>query len=123
MRVLPEPARRRPALLIATSAYSDPDLSQLRAPGRDVKDLGGVLGAPRTGGSHIQTLLTAGAGNLKEGIEVFCADRPPDDQLLISLSCHGVLDSYGRLYYATANPRRQRLAATAVAATWLNERL
>ena len=34
-----------------------------------------------------------------------------------------MLDSYGRLYYAAANTRRQRLAATAVAAAWLNERL
>jgi hypothetical protein len=123
MRVLPEPAGRRLALLIATSAYSDPDLRQLRAPSHDARDLAGVLGDPQIGGFHIQTLVNAASGQLQEGIEDFCADRHPDDQLLIYLSCHGVLDSYGRLYYAAANTRRQRLAATAVAAAWLNERL
>ena len=123
MRVLPEPAGRRLALLIATSGYSDPGLRQLRAPGRDASDLAGVLGDPQIGGFHIQTLVNAASGQLQEGIEDFCADRHPDDQLLIYLSCHGVLDSYGRLYYAAANTRRQRLAATAVAAAWLNERL
>ena len=34
-----------------------------------------------------------------------------------------MLDSNGRLYYTAANTRRQRLAATAIAATWLSERL
>lgn len=60
---------------------------------------------------------------LLEAIEEFCADRRPDDQLLIYLSCHGVLDDRGRLYYAASDTRRPRTAATAVAATWLNERL
>ena len=123
MRVLPEPAGRRLALLIATSGYSDPDLRQLRAPGRDASDLAGVLGDPQIGRFHIQTLVNAASGQLQEAIEDFCADRHPDDQLLVYLSCHGVLDSHGRLYYAAANTRRQRLAATAVAAEWLNERL
>ena len=68
-------------------------------------------------------LINAASGEVQEGIEDFCTDRHPDDQLLIYLSCHGVLDSNGRLYYAAANTRRQRLAATAVAAAWLNERL
>ena len=56
-------------------------------------------------------------------IEDFCADRRLDDQLLIYLSCHGVLDDRGRLYYAATDTRRQRTAATAVEARWLNERL
>lgn len=34
-----------------------------------------------------------------------------------------MLDSFGRLYYTATNTRRQRLAATAIAAAWLNERL
>src|SRR5215475_13745237 len=114
---------RRLALLIATSAYSDPDLRQLRAPGRDASDLAKVLRDPRIGGFEIQVLVNIGSGEAQEGIEDFCTDRHPDDQLLIYLSCHGVLDGNGRLYYAATNTRRQRLAATAIAASWLNERL
>jgi hypothetical protein len=123
VEALPERTGRRLALLIATSAYSDPGLRQLRAPGRDASELAGVLRDPRIGRFDVQTELNAVSGELLERIEDFCADRRPDDQLLIYLSCHGVLDHNGRLYYAAANTRRQRLAATAVAAAWLNERL
>jgi outer membrane protein assembly factor BamB len=114
---------RRLALLVATSAYSDPDLRQLRSPGHDAGQLAAVLRDPQIGGFDVQVLIDPASGEVQEGIEDFCTDRHPDDQLLIYLSCHGVLDSYGRLYYAAANTRRQRLAATAVAAAWLNERL
>ena len=114
---------RRPALLIATSDYSDPALRQLRAPGRDASDLEEVLSSPQIGGFAVQTLIIARCSELLEAIEDFCADRRLDDQLLIYLSCHGVLDDRGRLYYAATDTRRQRTAATAVAAAWLNERL
>jgi hypothetical protein len=122
MQPAPETGHRL-ALLVATSAYSDPDLRQLRAPGHDADQLAEVLRDPRIGGFDVQVLINAASGEVQEGIEDFCTDRHPDDQLLIYLSCHGVLDSYGRLYYAAANTRRQRLAATAVGAAWLNERL
>ena len=118
-----EPTHRRLALLIATSNYNDPALRRLRAPGRDASDLAEVLGTPQIGGFTVQTLINARCGELLEAIEEFCADRRPDDQLLIYLSCHGVLDDRGRLYYAATDTRRQRTAATAVAAGWLNERL
>src|SRR5271166_1431870 len=105
---------RRLALLVATSVYSDPDLRELRAPGRDATELAGVLRDPRIGGFDVHTLVNAASGEVQEEIEDFCADRHPGDQLLIYLSCHGMLDSRGRLYYAAANTRRQRLAATAI---------
>lgn len=122
MQPVPDTGRRL-ALLIATSVYSDPDLRELRAPGRDAAELSEVLHDSRIGGFEVQTLVNAPSGEVQEGIEDFCIDRHPDDQLLIYLSCHGVLDSNGRLYYTAANTRRQRLAATAIAAAWLNERL
>ncbi len=118
-----ETAHRRLALLIATSDYNDPALRRLRAPGHDAAELAEVLGTPRIGGFTVQTLVNARYGELLEAIEEFCADRHLDDQLLIYLSCHGVLDDRGRLYYAATDTRRQRTAATAVAAAWLNERL
>jgi hypothetical protein len=113
----------RHALLIATSEYSDPELRQLRAPGLDTDGLAEVLGHPWIGAFEVQTLRNVPSGDLQEKIEEFCADRDPADQLLIYLSCHGILDENGRLYYATINTRHQRQAATAVAAQWLNERL
>jgi hypothetical protein len=113
----------RLALLIATSDYNDPALRQLRAPGRDAGELAEVLRSPQIGGFSVQTLINSSCGELLESIEDFCADRRVDDQLLIYLSCHGVLDDRGRLYYAATDTRRQRTAATAIAAAWLNERL
>jgi hypothetical protein len=118
-----DPSRNRLALLIATSNYSDPALRQLRAPGRDAGDLAEVLAAPRIGGFAVQKLINGRCAELLEAIDELCADRRPDDQLLIYLSCHGVLDERGRLYYAASDTRRHRIAATGVAATWLNERL
>jgi hypothetical protein len=114
---------QRHALLVATSNYSDPGLSKLRAPGRDASELTVLLRDPQIGSFDVQTLIDTQSAPMQEGIEEFCADRHPNDQLLIYLSCHGVLDDSGRLYYAATNTRRQRLAATAVAATWLTERL
>jgi hypothetical protein len=124
---MPTPASaitgRRIALLIATSDYTDPTLQRLRAPGRDARELAGVLRDPQIGGFGVQTLINASSGEIQERIQEFCADCNPDDQLLIYLSCHGVLDDSGRLYYAAKNTRHRREAATAVAASWLNERL
>lgn len=122
MRAPADPTGRRLALLIAASDYTDPDLRKLRAPGRDASELAIVLGDRRIGGFDVQTLINAQCSDLQVGIEEFCADRHPADQLLIYLSCHGLLDDNGRLYYAAANTRRRHLAATAVAAAWLNER-
>src|SRR5579859_4154861 len=104
---------RRLALLVATSDYSDPALRQLRSPGRDARDLATILADPQIGNFDVNNMVNASSGVLQEEIENFCCDRSPDDQLLIYLSCHGVLDDYGRLYYATVNTRRVRLAATA----------
>jgi streptogramin lyase len=39
------------------------------------------------------------------------------------MSCHGVLDDRGRLYYATTDTDHALLAATAIPAAWLNEQL
>jgi hypothetical protein len=111
------------ALLIAASEYRDHDLSQLRAPGRDAAELARVLRDPRIRGYEVEVELNTPIAQIQERILDFCADRHPDDQLLIYLSCHGVLDSYGRLHYATTDTKRRKLAAAAVAAVWLNERL
>src|ERR1700683_2711306 len=89
---------QRHALLIATSDYSDPGLSKLRAPGRDASELTALLRDPHIGSFDVQTLLDTQSAPMQEGIEEFCADRHPNDQLLIYLSCHGVLDDSGRLY-------------------------
>jgi hypothetical protein len=114
---------RRLALVIATGTYSDPALAQLRAPGGDASDLARVLGDAAIGGFEVETVLDAPADSLRRHIAQFCTQVAPTDLTLIYLSCHGVLDDRGRLYYATTDTDRGLLAATAVPAAWLNEQL
>lgn len=114
---------RRLALVIATGTYSDPALAKLRAPGRDASDLAAVLDDATIGGFDVEVLLDAPAESLRRQIARFCTGVDPGDLVLVYLSCHGVLDDRGRLYYAAADTDRALLAATALPAAWLNEQL
>jgi hypothetical protein len=114
---------RRAALIIASSDYHDPALQQLRAPGHDAVDLAEVLGDPEIGMFDVQTLMDVPSDQLLRGIAQFYGQADPGDLLLIYLSCHGVLDDRGRLYYATTNTERSLLSATAVSAQWLSEQM
>jgi streptogramin lyase len=114
---------RRLALVVATASYQDPTLSRLRAPGRDASDLAGVLGDEAVGGFGVETILDAPAESLRRRIAQFCSQVSPSDLTLVYLSCHGVLDDRGRLYYATVDTDKGLLSATAVSSAWLNEQL
>ncbi|MDX6627437.1 MAG: hypothetical protein QOE56_2426 [Solirubrobacterales bacterium] len=116
-------AGRRLALVIATGTYADPALAKLRAPGRDASDLAAVLDDDGIGGFEVEVLLDAPAESLRRQIAQFCTGVSPGDLVLVYLSCHGVLDDRGRLYYATTDTDRSLLAATAVPSAWLNEQL
>jgi hypothetical protein len=111
------------ALLVACSAYEDGDLRQLRAPAQDVERLATVLSDPAIGAFEVKTLLNQPTHVLNLAIEDFFADRSPDDLLLLYVSCHGVKDDDGRLYFAAGNTRLARLGATAVAAAFVNEQM
>ena len=114
---------RRLALVVATGSYADPTLAKLRAPGRDASDLAAVLEDAAVGGFEVEMVLDAPAESLRRRIAQFCAQVGPGDLTLVYLSCHGVLDDRGRLYYATVDTDRALLSATAVPAAWLNEQL
>jgi uncharacterized caspase-like protein len=124
MPTMPEGATgRRLALVVATGSYVDPTLARLRAPGRDASDLATVLEDAAVGGFEVETVLDAPAESLRRRIAQFCTQIGPHDLALVYLSCHGVLDDRGRLYYATADTDRELLSATAVPSAWLNEQL
>jgi len=117
-----EPGQRL-ALIIASSDYRDPTLQQLRAPGHDASDLAGVLRDPTIGTFDVHTLINSPGAQLLRGIAQFCHQAGPGDLVLVYLSCHGVLDGRGRLYYATIDTERALLSATAVSAQWLSDQL
>jgi Caspase domain len=114
---------KRSALIVASDSYTDPGLQRLRAPATDAQALAGVLRDPDIGGFEVRTLLNEPAHEVSLAVEEFFADRRPDDLLLLHFSCHGVKDEGGELYFAAANTRLRRLAATAVAAEFVNRRM
>jgi Zn-dependent protease with chaperone function len=113
----------RSALIVASDDYSDPGLQRLHAPAVDAQALTAVLQNPEIGGFQVRTLLNQPAHEVNLAVEEFFADRRPDDLLLMHVSCHGVKDEGGELFFATANTRLRRLGSTAVAADFVNRRM
>ena len=114
---------RRRALIVATGTYADATLAGLRAPGRDAEELAAILEDAAIGGFDVETVLDVPADGLRRRVARFCSQGGPRDLALVYISCHGVLDDRGRLYYATTDTDHELLAATAIPAAWLNEQL
>ena len=113
----------RHALVVATARYSDPKLAQLRAPAADAARLAAVLGDPAKGDFDVEVLVDEAQATLSRRIARFCADRRPDDLLLLHFSCHGVKDDRGELFLAATDTEIDLLSATAVSAAWLNDQI
>jgi Caspase domain len=113
----------RNALIVASSDYADPELRQLQTPAADARALEAVLRDPGIGGFEVRTLLNRPNQEVTLAVEEFFADREPDDMLLVHFSCHGIKDEDGELYFAMANSMLRRLASTAVAANFVNQRM
>ncbi len=115
------PGAGRFALLVATSTYDDPGLTQLVSPAGDAEGLGEVLAAPDVGGFEVSSVVDGTSAEICASIDDFVAERDRADLLLLYLSCHGLKDEQGRLYFAARNTRRDRLRSTAVAAGFVND--
>ncbi|WP_344216630.1 caspase family protein [Kribbella sancticallisti] len=114
-------AGRRLALIVATSAYEDDGLARLVSPAHDAAALAGVLADPAIGDFAVSSVLDAPSGQIAQTIEDFAAERERGDLLLLYLSCHGLKDEQGRLYFAARDTRRERLRSTAVSAGFVND--
>jgi len=112
------------AFLVGSYAYEqEPKLKGLRGPPNDIAALDAVLGDPQIGGFVTQTSINESSVTVLERIDGFLSDRQPDDVALLYFSGHGVKDSDGKLYFATANTRLTRLPSTALKSPDLNELL
>lgn len=116
-------AGARSALLVAAFEFQDEKFRQLRAPSADAEALAGVLGDDEIGGFDVKTLVNQPCDTVNQEIEAFCSDRTPEDLLLLYFSCHGIKDATGRLYFAMANTRFDRLRSTGVSATFVSEQM
>jgi uncharacterized caspase-like protein len=108
--------------VVATNTYTDPGLHQLRAPARDADGLRQVLADPGIGGFAVTTVIDQSAHQVRPAIEDFPSGRARED-LLVYLSCHGLLDARRRLYFAASDTRKDRLGATGVEAAWIMDQL
>ncbi|MFF5232697.1 ATP-binding protein [Dactylosporangium sp. NPDC000521] len=117
------PPGPRFALVIATATYADPALSQLRAPAHDAAGLAEVLADPAIGAFAVSSLIDRTAHDIRVEVEDFLTGREPDDLVVVYLSCHGVRDRRGRLYFAATDSRTTHLGSTGIESRWLLEQL
>jgi hypothetical protein len=111
------------ALVIATDSYNDPGLGELRSPSKDAEQLTQVLQDQTIGGFQAYTLVNETGQLLLEEIEGFFDARHPDDLLVLYISCHGVKDLSGRLYFAAKTTKLNRLAASGISADFIYEQV
>lgn len=111
------------ALIVAAGRYTDSTLTELRSPSRDAQEFAQVLQDPAIGGFSVQSLLNEPDYLVREEIEGFFADRSLDDVLILYLSCHGVKDASGRLYFAAATTKVNRLSSTGISADFVYEQV
>ena len=114
---------RRSALVVANDTYHDQRLSRLRAPATDAEQLAGVLRNTEIGGFEVEVSLNEPEHVVRRKVSTFFDDRGPDDLLLLHLSCHGVKDEDGRLYFATPDTEIDHLDATSLPADYVNRQM
>jgi hypothetical protein len=115
----PLPGPRR-ALVIGTAIYDDAGLAQLRAPAQDVADVTTVLADQAIGGFEVTSVVDQQEHLVRRAIGEFLAGCGIDDFALVYLSCHGVLDGAGRLYFAAKDTVRATVSWTGLLeSSWL----
>jgi Caspase domain len=113
----------REALIVAADAYEDPKLRSLRAPARDAEALARVLGQPEVGDFRVGVSLNEPDHVVRRKISEFFRDRSREDLLLLHVSCHGLKDEDGTLYFASANTTVEHLEATAIPSEFVNRQM
>ena len=113
----------RHALIVASDTHTDPRLSRLRAPAVDAEELARVLSDPAIGAFEVATSLNEPEHVVRRRLSAFFEDRGPDDLLVLHLSCHGVKDEDGRLYFATSDTEVEHLDATSIPADFVNRQM
>src|SRR4051794_8700375 len=98
-------AGQRLALIIATGEYQDDKLARLRAPAADAERLRRVLAAPDIGDFNVDVADEEDERSLRLRLARFFRDRRPDDLLLLHISCHGIKDDRGNLYFAATDTK------------------
>ncbi|WP_439381403.1 caspase, EACC1-associated type [Amycolatopsis lexingtonensis] len=113
----------REALLIATGAYRSELLAELRSPAADVAELADVLADPAIGWFEARQVVDAPAHEAARAIEEFFRNRRTDDLLVLHISCHGLKDDDGLLYFACTDTDPDLPASTSIPASFLHAQM
>jgi uncharacterized caspase-like protein len=117
-------SNRRFALIVANSDYQDSDLRKLISPSQDAETLSNVLRDPSIGRfDEVKVLLNEPSHKVNRELQTFFTGRKRDDLLLLYFSCHGVKDINGRLYFASTDPDRKVLRASAISADFVKNEM
>ncbi|MFE2945379.1 caspase domain-containing protein, partial [Streptomyces sp. NPDC059255] len=111
------------ALLIATGRYDLPGLRRLRSPAPDAEGLAEVLRHPQVGDFVVQTVVDGSVNEVNRAVEQFFLDRSRNDLLMLHLSCHGIKNDNGELYFAARDTDPKLLASTAVSSAFLHTQM
>ncbi|MFI6439326.1 type VII secretion protein EccCb [Streptomyces sp. NPDC050759] len=114
----------RVALLVATTDYLDSGLRRLRSPASDARRLGALLEDRAVGYfDRVVPLVNESKAEIEEHIERVLRDLGANDTLLVYLSCHGIRDQHGRLFFTTLRTKRDLPESTAISARFIEEQL
>jgi Caspase domain len=106
--------KSRSALVVANGEYQSAKLRRLRAPTQDADALARVLHDPEIGDFEVELVRDQPEHVLRRRIARFFADRRRDDLLLLHISCHGLKDDDGHLFFAASDTEFDDLDSTAV---------
>lgn len=114
---------QRSALVVASYEYEDARLRRLRAPARDADELARVLGDASIGDFDVKVSVNEPEHVVRRKLAAFFQNRGLDDLLLLHLSCHGLKDDDGHLYFATADTEVAHLDATSIPSEFVNRQM
>ena len=126
MTSLPPPSwrSRRFALLVVTDTYEDPSFAGLDSPMPDAQRLAATLRDSAIGGFEVLPLsVNEPSYVIRRMVEEFLSGLRRDELGVLYFASHGVKDDSGRFYFAATDTRPRLLGATAVAASFVHERL
>jgi WD40 repeat protein len=110
---------RRIALIVASGQYEHGGLRRLLSPAADAEALAGVLGDPQIGGFDVRVVHNEAAHVIQGRIEDLFSEGVAEDLLLVHLSCHGLKNDSGELFFAACDTRPNRLGSTAIPADFV----
>lgn len=104
----------RSALIVANGEYRSEKLRRLRAPAHDADALARVLQDPAIGGFEVGLVRDQPEHVLRRRIARFFTERRRDDLLVLHISCHGLKDDDGHLFFAATDTEFDDLESTAL---------